>query len=66
VLETTDPVLQIRAVPDKIRLHMIKHEWDVQLRFYCVGDLDLSSSLLSTCGELGIGISVWRSNTDIA
>ena len=65
VLETSDPTLHIRAFPDKIRLHLIKHEWDAQLRFYCVGDLELPSSLLSVCGDLGIGISVWRSNVEL-
>jgi len=64
VLETVDPLAHLRSIPDKIRLHLVKHEWDAQLRFYSVGDLDIPSTVLAACGELGIGISVWRSNTE--
>lgn len=64
VLETNDPLAHLRSIPDKIRLHMVKHEWDVQLRFYSIGDLDIPSAVLSACGDLGIGISVWRTNAE--
>lgn len=65
-LETHDPAILLRSLPDKIRHLLLSGQWEGQVRFYgMVGDLDLPFTLLSACVDLGMGISVWRASFDL-
>jgi len=63
-IQTADPALLLEAMPEKLRNYLRSGEWTAQVRLHGEGDLDLPSDLISLCAELGVGISVWRSNPE--
>ena len=60
-IQTADPALMLGAMPEKIRNYLRSVEWTAQLRFHVECELDIPLELISTCAELRVGISVWRS-----